>query len=682
MTQEEAKTRIQELTEKLSKASWSYYKEASSRMSDYEFDMELKELEDLEQEFPDLRLPNSPVGKVGSDLSSDFKKVNHKVPMLSIDNAYLRDNVQEFLESCGTKMTAELKIDGTSLALTYEDGKLIRGVTRGNGAAGDDVTLSARAIQNVPIQIAYKGTLEVRGECYMSKKSWTDYNDWAEKNGKSFYQNTRNASSGALKTKDPNEVARRNLSFRAFGIVGEGSKESHTANIRFLQDLGFEANRLFQFEGIDQFWALAEKLKDRRSDLPFDIDGIVIKVDDVAKQKKMGATAKHIRWALAYKYPAEEVQTRINSVTLQVGRTGRVTPVAELAPVWLAGSTVKRATLHNYDEIDRLQVMVGDIIRLEKGGEVIPKVTGVLEERRDDGVERVAISVATECPECGTPLEKGDDVDLRCPNFEECPAQQQKRLEHFVSKHCMDIEDMGPAVVEGLLKLGAVKVPLDFYTVTLEEVMKVEGMAVKSSKALIAAIKKSTQQKGDRLLCALGIRHVGRKVAQDLMKKFGDIRALLSASPEQIKEIDGIGDTVANSVRHWATELGGRQIIERAVMLGLDVTYQQDITSDTFKDEVVVFTGDLESMTRPEAKVLVEQMGGRSPGSVSGKTTLVVAGPGAGSKLKKAQDMGIPVYDEVQFLERAGIDAGSVASAIPQEEEPEEEGPVMEYESI
>ena len=656
-------------------------------MSDLEFDSSLRELERLEAEYPEHRLPESPVGRVGSDLQSDFEKCRHNVPMLSIANAYTMEEVQAFLTAAqnagAAEFTAEVKVDGTSLALTYEDGVLVRGVTRGDGEQGDDVTLSAKAIRGVPLKIEFPGTLEVRGECYMSHETFERINSRRRAHGEEPLQNTRNASSGALKTKNVMEVARRGLNFRAFGVVGEGSQGSHKENMALLKKMGFETNAVKPFKNVEEFEALAKTIGERRSALSYDIDGIVIKVNDTKVQEALGRTGKVIKWACAYKWAAEVTKTRVLAITLQVGRTGRITPVAELEPIFLAGSTIRRATIHNFDEIERLGLQIGDVVTLEKGGEVIPKVTGVVLEARDDGHPRTPIATPSVCPACGEPVTKGEGVDLRCENFEECSPQAQRRLEHFVSKGCMDIDDLGPAVVEALLDKGLVKHPLDLYTLTLEDLKGLPRMATKSATKLFEAIGKSRTQPGNRFLAGLGIRHVGKTASKALLAKFGDIRTLLSASEADILSVNDIGQAVLGSLRHWAAN-GGRKIVERAVMLGLDVTYATEVSSSAFAGETVVFTGDMESMSRPEAQALVEKMGGRATGSVSKKSTLVVAGPGAGGKLDKARELGITILGEKEFLERAGIKADEVASAIPKPkmEAKKEEGPTMEFEPI
>lgn len=661
--------RIKELTARLNKATDAYYKENTQTMSDYQFDMELRELASLEQSFPEMRQADSPVGRVGSDLRSDFEKVRHAVPMLSIGNSYTFEEVGLFLdrarEAGAVQFTAELKIDGTSLTLVYEGGTLARGVTRGDGEQGDDVTLSAKTISTIPLVLpSGSPDMEVRGECYLTHEMFRSINEWCEANKERGFQNCRNASSGSLKTKNVMEVARRRLGFRAFGIVGPGSTATHSGNMALLQELGFESNPVFPFRTLEQFQELAAKIEANRPRLPYDIDGVVIKVDDVSVQKDMGRSSKSVSWATAYKYQMEAATTRVLSITLQVGRTGRVTPVAEVEPVFVEGSRISRATLHNFDEVGRLGLEVGDTVTLVKGGEVIPKITGVVLEARQDGHARSRIQVPRACPSCGSTLD-GEGADLRCLNFEECAPQVQRRIEHFVSKQCMDIDGMGPAVVELLLDKGYVSTPLDIYTVSEAELRGLPRMGAKSASALYSAIKASMQQPGNRLLTALGIRQVGSSTSKDLLARFGDIRALLSASDESILSVEGIGPETLGSLRRWVDK-GGRAIVERAVMLGLDVTLVQEVCSDAFAGETVVFTGDLENLGRDDARTLVERMGGRTTGSVSKKTTLVVAGPGAGSKLDKAHDLGIPVIGEAEFLARAGVKPTEVASAIPQ----------------
>jgi DNA ligase (NAD+) len=651
-------SRIKELTDLLNQATDNYYKQSKSLMSDQEFDIKLKELEKLEKEFPDHKLPNSPVYRVGSDLTPGFEKVKHNIPMLSIDNVYSEEELADWVKSKSSEakdntiplFTAEMKIDGTSLTLRYVDGVLDKAVTRGSGEHGDDVTLNAKTIKNIPLNIDVEGEVEVRGEVYYPLKSFEAYNEAAEKAGKKKFANARNASSGSIKTKNIKEVARRGLSFMAFGLVGDTSRDTHFGNMKFLKELGFQSNPVSPCNSIEDLIKVINKIGEKKSALQFDIDGAVIKFNSLKTHKKLGASTKSPNWCIAYKYPAESVKTKAISMSLQVGRTGRLTPVANLEPVALAGTTVKRATLHNFDEIGRLGFMVGDTVALEKGGEIIPKITAVYKEERPE--DSVAISIPTNCPECNSELDYSD-VDLRCLNFTECPPQVQKRIEHFVGRDYMNIDDVGPSLIEALLDAGRIESPLDLFELDYDSVISLDRMADKSAKNVLKAIDASKENSVERVLAALGIRHVGRKASKLLAKEFRSLQGIWDAEYESVEAIEGIGEVIAKSLKDFSSS--NPETPSKVESLGINVEYLDQSTGDQFEGKTVVLTGTLPNYKRPELAKLIEDAGGKVGSSVSKKTDILVAGEKAGSKLTKAQDLGIQIVDEAYVLDMLGV---------------------------
>jgi DNA ligase (NAD+) len=657
----EAKVKIEGLTATLKQATESYYLDNISKMTDQEFDVQLKNLEKLEQEYPHFAAPDSPTKRVGSDLTKDFPKVAHKIPMLSIDNSYTFLEVQNFMD--GIKefhpealFTGELKMDGVSLTLCYENGILVRGATRGDGTIGDEVTAQARTISDIPLQLTEAITTEIRGECYLPHDKFKMYNAWATANGEEPKQNPRNAASGILKTKDIKEVARRGLRFRAFGIAACDKEVKSQAEFEYtLQVLGFHKdtiNHSFGVQDASDFETIADKLSAARTKLPFDIDGIVIKVDDFALRETLGNTSKHVRWATAYKFAAEQAKTEVLSITLQVGRTGRVTPVAELAPVFVAGSTIKRSTLHNFDEIARLDLRVGDTVIIEKGGEVIPKITSVDLSLRP--TNSVPFQIPTVCPACGSVLVKGKDVDLRCEDHS-CPPQTQRLIEHFVSRNCMDVKHMGPSIVEALLDAGLVKEPLDMFSgLKLEDLSGIDRMGAKSAEKILDSIEGSRSNSADKLLCALGIRHLSRGSSVRLMEKFGSLEALFEASDLEISSVRDVGPAVTSSFLEWKSN--HPNFIAQVKEYKMNTKYVAPLTKSdgALAGQVVVVTGTLTGMTRSEADLEVSKAGGTPADAVTKKTTLLVCGKEAGSKLAKAEKMGIKVVYEQEFFSIIG----------------------------
>jgi DNA ligase (NAD+) len=650
--------RIKELTGILNTAIDSYYKDGVSRLSDQDFDMLMKELQKLEGQYPEHLDPNSPSQRVGSDLVPGFEKVSHEVTMLSIENAYTLGEIESFLlttnasVSANLPYTGELKIDGLSLAVTYEDGKLLRAVTRGDGLVGDDVTENAKTITDIPLTLegTHSGILEARGEVYMAKDTLRNINVFRLAAGEKAFQNPRNSAAGSLKTKDVLEVARRGLRFKAFGIArGASHVTSQSGAVAFLKESGFtNVNGVFSFKTMDEFKAAAEKVLASRDRLPFDIDGLVVKVDDVESRKKLGSTGKVIRWACAYKFNAEQGRTQLLAKTYQVGRTGKITPVAELEPVFLAGSTIKRATLHNFDEVARLGVRVGDFVYLEKGGDVIPKIVGVDLSARPDTTED--FDIPTVCPACGAPLVKaGDDVDLRCID-PSCPPQVQRRIEHFVSRDCMDVKHMGESIVAALLDKNLVKTPLDLYDLGIEDFATVDRMGTKTATKLSALIDASKQNSGEKLLMGLGIRHVGKGTARRLLESFGDLLKVFEAPEESLSIVRDVGDVAAKSIKKWVSE--NQDSIAKIIALGINTLYIAPISSTgtSLSGMTFVVTGTL-SKKRSEIEDMIKAAGGTPSDSVSKKTRYLVCGAEPGSKLEKANKLGVEVIDEAKLLE-------------------------------
>jgi len=650
-----------QLTKQLNEATDQYYKKAVSVMSDYDFDVKLKELGLLEAKFPEHKQPNSPVDRVGSDLTSGFEKTKHVFPMLSIGNTYNKGELSEFLDSveylrkacpskAGAFYTCEIKIDGTSMTVVYEDGKLKKAITRGTGELGDDVTLNAKTITNIPLEIPVMGRFEVRGEVYLPKQAFLDYNAKAVLEGRKTFANARNASSGTLKTKRTLEVARRGLKFMAFGLVGSQVKPTHSENMKWLKSMGFQANPVSPCSNIEDIWKVVNKIQGGREKFEFDMDGAVIKLNHLFAQEEAGATSKAPRWCIAYKYPAESVKTKSLSVDLQVGRTGRITPVVNLVPVQVAGTTVKRATLHNFEEIKRLGFMIGDTVALEKGGEIIPKITAVYkDERPDDAESLVDISC---CPECGADLDKSD-VDYRCTNFLECAPQVQKRVEHFVGRDYMNMDDIGPSLIEQLLDASYIKSPLDLFKLNMDMLESLDRMAEKSAKNVMASVEKSKANSAERVLAAMGIRHVGRKASKLLAKKFKSLEGIWNASYEAIESIDGIGEGIAKSARDYISK--NPEFPAEVAGLGINTEYLDDSTGNQFDGMTVVLTGTLPNYKRPELAKLIEAAGGEVGSSVSKKTDLLVAGEKAGSKLTKAEGLGIKIVDEAYVTGVLGL---------------------------
>ena len=684
------RTRYFELKKQLEEASRLYYKDGYSPMSDQDFDFGLKEMESLEAKYPELRGQGSLTQKVGSDLTNDFAKVAHAVPMLSIANVYSAEEMAEFVraaeegiaslderffdseQSSSLRMTTpnselriqnfhkwicERKIDGVSLSIVYENGRLKQAATRGDGAQGDDVTLNALTIADIPETLDAKklkidpseipqGSFEVRGEVYMEREAFERLNEQFILEGKKIFQNPRNTVSGSLKLKSVAECKTRPMRFFAYHIPQSNNK-THEENLQQLKKLGFHTNDYWTADNTEEIMRISEQIGASRDSLPFEIDGMVVKLNDLAMQRALGTTSKSPRWAIAYKFKAERAYTPLLSVEFQVGRTGAVTPVANLAPVRLAGTTVKRATLHNFDEVARLDLHFGDTVGVEKGGEIIPKITDVKKELRPAGA--VPVTAPEKCPVCGEPLTHIDgEVILRCENMH-CAAQVQCLFEHFVSREAMNIENLGPALIASLIATGKIKRIPDLYRLTLEDLESQERMAKKSAKNVFDAIAASKEKSLENLLHGLGIRFVGRTSARNLAKHFRTLEAIRTATVEDLQNVNDVGERIGKSVYDFFHTERYTQEIDELIALGCPTEFK-GVVKTLFQGQTAVITGTLPSMEREEARKLIEENGGKVSGSVSKKTSWVLAGEAAGSKLTKANELGIPVHDEAWLL--------------------------------
>lgn len=663
--------RIAALVTQLNEHIYRYDVLAQPTISDQEYDALLAELEALEAAHPELRQPDSPTQRVGGQPTSAFPTVAHAAPMLSLDNSYSREDlaafdlrVREALPDEDIAYVAELKIDGVALSLRYEDSLLVRAATRGDGVAGDEITANMRTVRSIPLRLRRPGiNAEVRGEVYMAHPDFEALNNQRAADELPLFANPRNATAGSMKQQDPRIVASRNLRFFAYGLLQEdAAAATHLENLAYLRQWGLPLNPAATLcPNIDAVFAFYDRYQQERQDLPYDIDGIVIKVNDLDQQARLGRTAKSPRWAMAYKFPAFQAHTVLQDIHLQVGRTGTVTPVALLEPVPLAGSTISRATLHNAEEIERKDIHIGDTVLIEKGGDVIPKVVAVVPEKRPP--DAVPFVYPTACPACASTLVRDEEeVAVRCLN-PACPAQLKRRLEHFAGRRAMDIEGMGPAVVEQLVDKGLVKDVGDLYALDAETLSGLERFGEKSARNLLAGLDASRQRPFDRVLFALGLRHVGSTVAAVLANALGSVEALAQATPEDLEAIDEVGPTIAASVAAFFARPESQELIDKLRRADLQLEAKDGpapaATDSYFSGKTAVLTGSLTALTRDQAAAHIEALGGRIAASVSKKTDLVVAGDKAGSKLKKAQDLGLEILDEAAFvdkLQQSGIE--------------------------
>lgn len=653
------KKEIESLRTEIFRHERLYYVESRPEISDYEFDQLLRRLETLEREHPELASPSSPSQRVGGAPVDGFAAVRHDPPMLSIENAYSLEELREWdarvRRGAGrdaVEYSTDLKIDGVSIDLVYEKGELIRGATRGDGVRGDDVTTNVRTIRSIPLRIGGgHAQLQIRGEIYIDKATFVRLNEEAEEAGQSPLANPRNAAAGAVRVKDPKQAAARRLRAIVYQVVRAEGQPVHSQSEAYalLEDLGFPVNPAHAVcATLEQVEAFIDRWREKRHELPFEIDGIVVKVNRFDLQRELGATSKAPRWAVAYKYPPEAVRTVIREVHAQVGRTGTITPVAVLDPVWVSGSTVQRATLHNFEEVARKDIRIGDTVLVEKGGDVIPKVTGVVLDERPKRSKPVP--VPDRCPVCGEPVHRFEgEVAIRCVN-QGCPAITRESILHFVSRKAMDIEGLGEERVVQLLEKGLVTDFTSLYELKKEDLVELERWGGKSAENVLEQIERSKTSELARLVFALGIRHVGERAARLLAGRFGSVERLMEATDAELVAIPEIGPKVAESVTFFFSVPANRERIETLLRLGLRPTHVATVTGDRLAGKTVVVTGTLERLTRDQIHAMIEREGGKASGSVSKKTSYLVAGSDAGSKLDKAKSLGVPVISEDEFL--------------------------------
>ena len=651
------KERIKELTARLTEANYRYYVLDDPTIPDFEYDRLLRELEELEEAHPELAAADSPTKRVGGEALSQFDKVTHPVPLMSLQDVFSMEELNEFLEKTLTagenvEFSVEPKIDGLSVALEYVDGRFLRGATRGDGNVGEDVTENLKTIRAIPMTIENAPPrLIVRGEVFMPKKSFEKLNTRQEAEGKPLFANPRNAAAGSLRQLDPKIAAKRGLDIYIFNIqLAEGVEfTSHTQTLEYLKSLHFKVIPHKKLNSVSAIDAEVDAINENREKLPCDIDGAVIKVDDLSQREKLGTTAKFPRWAAAYKYPPEIKPTVVEDILVQVGRTGVLTPKAVVRPVRLAGTTVTNATLHNQDFISQRDIRIGDTVLIRKAGEIIPEILEVDISKRPVGA--IPYHLPESCPVCGAKVEQDEDgAFLRCTGAE-CPAQLSRNIAHFVSRDAMDIEGLGSAIVEGLIEKGLIKSPADIYYLTLEDIKSLWKSGSTAAKKLLAAIEASKEQDVSRLIYALGIRQVGAKTGKVLASTFGSMDALMAASLEELTEVPDVGGVTAANIRDWFSQEQSRHMVERLRQAGVNFESKRVITDARFAGKTFVLTGALSKFTREEATEKIELLGGKAAGSVSKKTSFVVVGENAGSKERKARELGIPILTEDEFLE-------------------------------
>jgi DNA ligase (NAD+) len=654
----EAARRVDELRRLVRHHDRRYYVHADPEISDYEYDQLFSELRELEAQYPDLQSPTSPTQRVGGDPLPGLHQVEHVVPMLSLDNSYSRDELAAWYARLRRELghepedlAAELKIDGVSISLVYVDGKLERAVTRGDGTVGDEVTANARTIRQLPLEAdGLPSLVEIRGEVYLARSTLEQLNHERRRDGQREFANPRNAAAGAIRLLDSREASRRRLGLWCYQVArAEGHEEdSHVASLEWLKELGFPVSPgLERCAGLAEVETFIDRWEQRRRDLDYDTDGIVVKADSAAERAALGSTARSVRWAVAYKFPPEGRTTRLLEIVVQVGRTGVLTPVAVLEPVEVAGSTVSRATLHNFDEVMRLDVRVGDTVWVAKGGEVIPKVVGVVTAER--GFEARPYNVPERCPECGTAVVREvEEVALRCPNLE-CPAVRGARLRHFVGRGAMEIEGLGGRLLEQLVEAGFITDEASLWDLEADGLAELPGWGELSAANLLGELEEARDRPLHRLLFGLGIPHVGERAAKLLARRFGSLDALAAAEPDVLEEVDGIGPVIAAAVSEWFAQERHQSLLVRLAERGIDPREEIDDGMDEpLAGRVFVITGSL-SRPRRELKEELERLGAVVAGSVSRKTSYLVAGENSGSKLAKARELGVQVIDETEL---------------------------------
>ena len=647
---------IQALRQELTQAGYEYYVLDKPTMSDYDYDHKLRRLEELEGAHPETVTPDSPTQRVGGQALESFSQVTHRVPLESLQDVFDFDELEAFDQRVKgvvpeAEYVVEPKVDGLSVALEYEDGLFIRGATRGDGQVGEDVTENLRTVRSIPLKIPDAPVrLIVRGEVYMPKKVFHALNEERERRGEALFANPRNAAAGSLRQLDPKVAASRKLDVAVFNIqYTEGeSFNTHLETLDYLRDKGFKVIPHYSCSRVSLATERVTEIGENRESFPFDIDGAVVKVNSLSQRVALGSTAKFPRWAAAYKYPPEVKPAQVVDILVQVGRTGVLTPKAVLTPVRLAGTTVTNATLHNQDFISEKDIRIGDTVLVRKAGEIISEVLSVVAEKRPEGTQPYFLPKT--CPVCGAPVERDEDgAHVRCTGAE-CPAQLLRNLAHFASRDAMDIEGLGIAVVENLVNAQLVKTPGDLYFLKEEDVAQLERMGKRSAQKLMGALEKSKKQDLSRLIYAFGIRQVGQKAGKILAARFQTMDALQNAALEELTAVDDVGEITARSILDWMASPQSQHLIQRLKEAGVNMTAAEQGSDQRFAGMTFVLTGALEKFTRDEAGEMIEARGGKSSGSVSKKTTYVVAGEAAGSKLRKAQELGIPVLTEDEFL--------------------------------
>ena len=653
----DSKERIDQLTDQLKEAGYRYYVLDDPTMEDYEYDRLYRELEELESAHPELARADSPTKRVGGEVLSQFEKVSHPVPLMSLQDVFSMEELNDFLEKTiaaegNAEFSVEPKIDGLSVALEYVDGKFVRGATRGDGTVGEDVTENLKTIRSIPMTLTgAPSRLIVRGEVFMPKKSFEKLNLRQEELGEPTFANPRNAAAGSLKKLDSKIAAKRGLDIYIFNVqLAEGVVfTGHTQSLEYLKSLKFKVIPHKKLSEISEIDAEVLSINENREKLICDIDGAVIKVDDLSQRERLGNTVKFPKWAAAYKYPPEIKPTVVEDIVVQVGRTGVLTPKAVVRPVRLAGTTVTNATLHNQDFIRERDIRIGDTVLIRKAGEIIPEILEVDLSKRPEGT--AAYHLPDRCPVCGAPVEQDEDgAFLRCTGAE-CPAQLSRNIAHFVSRDAMDIDGLGAAIVDALIEKGLIKSPADIYYLTLDDVKSLWKAGSTAAKKLLAAIEASKEQDVSRLIYALGIRQVGAKTGKVLASAFRNLDGLMAASVEELTEVPDVGAVTAENIYQWFRQEQSAHMVERLRQAGVNFESKRVITDARFAGKTFVLTGALSKFTREEATEKIELLGGKASGSVSKKTSFVVVGENAGSKERKARELGIPILTEDEFLE-------------------------------
>lgn len=664
MNSNEAQSEIKKLTEELNRHNHLYYVESNPSISDYDFDLLLKRLQDLEEQFPEFASPVSPTKRVGGDITKKFESVVHRYPMLSLSNTYSQEEIQDWVTRISKSIetdiefVCELKYDGVAIGIQYADGVIQQAVTRGDGSQGENVTSNVKTIRTIPLQLTgdFPEDFEIRGEIFFPLENFTKLNEQRREDGEPEFANPRNTASGTLKMQDSKVVAERGLDCFLYGVYGTSTESGHYEMVKKVADWGFKIPRKEDryiektktLEGVMNFINYWDK---ERSNLPFEIDGVVIKVNDYSQQEELGFTAKSPRWAIAYKFKAERVQTTLNEVTYQVGRTGAVTPVANLKPVQLGGTTVKRASLHNADQIEKLDLHIPEQVYVEKGGEIIPKIVGVNFDQRDPNAEK--IQFIKNCPECGSTLERKEgEVQHYCTNETGCPPQIKGRIEHFISRKALNIDGLGAETVDALFDANKIANYADLYDLKFEEVVVLDRMADKSANNLIDGIEASKEIPFERVLFGLGIRFAGETVAKKLAKHFKSIQNLRNASFDELLTVDEIGEKIANSILFFFSNEQNNALVDRLMEAGLNfVIVEKDGASNKFEGKSFVVSGVFNAFSRPELKEVIEINGGKNVGSISKNTDYLIAGDKMGpAKLKKATDLGVAIVSEDEFI--------------------------------